>query len=80
MISKGTILVHFATSILVTQHLQDLLREAEEDRRRTLVRGATRSRSTSLTGRLAGLLHRLPRPGRRGSNAARPAGRRPAAA
>ena len=72
--------MNFATSVLVTQHLQDLLREAEEDRRRAIIRGATRPSFSSSSGRLAGLLRRLPRFGRRRSSAARPAGQRPAAA
>jgi hypothetical protein len=72
--------VHAVAALLVTQHLQDLLREAEDERRRTLVRGARRSAWVSFSGRLAGLLHRLTGSGRRGSNAARPAGSRPATA
>jgi hypothetical protein len=72
--------VHYVTAILVAEHLQDLLREAEEERRRAIIRGSTRSPSASFSGRVAGLLHRLPRLGRRDSNATRPAGSRPAAA
>ncbi|MEW5992425.1 MAG: hypothetical protein AB1736_13925 [Chloroflexota bacterium] len=68
------------TAILVAEHLQDLLREAEEDRRRAIIRRATRNPSATISGRLAGLLHRLPRLGRRDSNAARPSDPRPAAA
>jgi len=72
--------VHAVTAMLVAQHLQDLLREAEEDRRRAIIRSATRSPSATITGRLAGLLRRLPRLGRRGSDAARPSDPRPATA
>jgi hypothetical protein len=72
--------VHYVTAILVAEHLQDLLREAEEERRRAIIRGATRSPSASFSGRVAGLLHRHPRLGRRDSIATRPPGSRPAAA
>ncbi|TAJ99724.1 MAG: hypothetical protein EPO36_11760 [Chloroflexota bacterium] len=72
--------MHPVAAYIATLHLQDLLREAEEDRRRAIIRGATRSHAVTITGRLAGLLHRLPRIGRRGSTAARPSGQRPATA
>ena len=72
--------MHAVATLLVTQHLQDLLREAEDERRRTLVRGAGQSGWSTLSGRLAGLLRRLTGSVRRGSNAARPADSRPATA
>jgi len=72
--------VHAVATLLVAQHLQDLLREAEDERRRTLVRGARRSAWSAFSGRLAGFLRRLAGSVRRGSNAARPAGSRSATA
>jgi hypothetical protein len=72
--------VHAVATLLVAQHLQDLLREAEDERRRTLVRGAGHSTWSAFSGRLAGLLRRLIGSVRRGSKAARRAGSRPATA
>lgn len=71
--------MHAFATLLVAQHLQDLLREAEAERRRTLVRGARRSAWSAFSGRLAGLLRRLARQGR-GSSATRPSDPRPATA
>jgi hypothetical protein len=73
--------VHAVATLLVAEHLQDLLREAERERQHALIRGARRSAwSATSSGRLAGLLRRLTGSGRRGSNAARPNGARPATA
>jgi hypothetical protein len=72
--------VHALATLLVAQHLQDLLREAEDERRRTLVRGAGHSAWSTFSGRLTGFLRRLAGPVRHGSNAARPAGSRSATA
>ena len=72
--------MHAVATLLVAQHLQDLLREAEEERRRALVRGTRRSAWSAFSGRLAGPLRRLTGSVRRGPNAARPAGSRPATA
>ena len=72
--------MHAFATLLVAQHLQDLLREAEDERRLALVRGTRRSAWSAFSERLAGLLRRLAGVGRRGSTAARPSGPRPATA
>lgn len=72
--------MHAVATLLVAQHLQDLLREAENERRRAVTRGARRSAWSAFLGRLAGLLRRLIGSGRRGSPAARPSGSRPVTA
>ena len=65
-------------AMLVTQHLNDLLREAEEERRNALVRGARRSGWSAALGRIAGLPRRVAGAGRR--SAPRPAGANSASA
>jgi hypothetical protein len=72
--------VHFLAALLVTEHLNDLLREAEAERQSALVRGARRSAWSAFTDRLAGLLRRLAGSRRRGSVPPRPAGPNPATA
>jgi len=71
--------VHFMTSALAAQHLDDLLREAEAERQNRLARGASRSGWSAFRGRMANLLRRGTGPGRR-SSATRPTGPRTASA
>jgi len=72
--------VHAVATLLVAEHLNDLLREAEAQRRSALVRSAGRPARRPSFGRVAGLLRRLTGSGRSGSPAARPSGSRPATA
>ena len=71
--------MHFVTAALAAQHLDDLLREAEAERRSRLVRGARRSAWSAFSGRLTGLLRRVTGLGRR-SSAIRPTDPRSATA
>jgi len=70
--------VQYLVAMLAAEHLNDLLREAEAERRSALVRGARRSGWSAFTARIAGLLRRLVDLGRRGLGSGRPAGPRPA--
>ena len=72
--------MHAVALLLVADHMNDLLREAEAERRGALVRSARRPARRPFLGRLAGLLRRLTGSGRRGSPAVRPSGSRPATA
>ena len=51
--------MHAVAALLVAQHLDDLLREAEAERRAALVDGARRSAWSLFLGRVAGLVRRL---------------------
>ena len=66
-------------ALLVTQHINDLLREADIERRNALVRGARRSAWSAFSIRVRHLVRRL---GRRGSRneSGRPDSIRPASA
>jgi hypothetical protein len=68
----------YVASLLAAEHQNDLLREAEAERRAALVRGARRSAWSLFLGRVAGLLRRFAGSVRRGSAPARPADPRPA--
>lgn len=70
--------MHLVAAMLATQHLNDLLREAEAERRIALVRGARRSGWTLFLGRISALLRRLAGSVRGGAGSTRPAGPRPA--
>lgn len=72
--------MHITAAIIVAQHIEDLRREAEAERRIALGRGVRRSERRDLRVPLAGLLGRLTGSGRRTSSPARPAGARPATA
>lgn len=72
--------MHYLAALLVTEHLNDLLREAEAERRSALVRGARRFAWSAFIERPAGLLRRLVGSGRRGSVPPRPVGPSPATA
>jgi hypothetical protein len=50
--------VHAVAAMLAAQHLNDLLREAEAERRSALARGDRRSVWSALVGRLGGLRRR----------------------
>lgn len=73
--------MQYLAELLAAEHQNELLREAEAERRAALVRGARRSAWTLFLGHVAGLLRRLAGSVRRGAAAARrPAGPRPASA
>lgn len=72
--------MHVAAAILVAEHLNDLLREAEAERHSALIRGARRSGWTLFLGRLADRLRRLAGSWRRGPGATPSTGPRPATA
>ena len=71
---------HVVSAMLVAEHLGDLLREAENDRRANLVRGARRSAWDAFSDRLAGLRRRSEGDTRRDLPASTSAGTHPAAA
>lgn len=68
----------FLAPVMAAEHQNDLLREAEAERRAALVRGVHRSGWSLLLGRVAGVLRRFAGSIRRGPSAVRPAGQRPA--
>lgn len=72
--------MHVTAAVIVAQHIEDLRREAEAERRIALVRGARRSERSPFFGRLTGLLGRLTGSGRRTSSPASPSGAQPATA
>ena len=71
--------MHVVAAMLAAQHLNDLLREAETERRNALVRGARRSAWSAFRVRVRHLVRRA---GRRGthSGSGRPDSMRPASA
>lgn len=70
----------FVADLIAADHQNELLREADAERRAALVRGARRSAWSLFLGRVAGLRRRFAGSVRRGPAAPRPAGPRPAAA
>jgi len=72
--------VHYLAAAMAAQHLTDLLREAELERRASLVRGARRSPWSAFSGRLAAVLHRPAGPTPSDARSTPSTGTRPAAA
>ena len=72
--------MHQSAVILATEHLNDLLREANAERQAALVRGVRRSPWSAFSGRLAGFVRRSFGSADRGTSVTRPAGTHPAAA
>ena len=72
--------MHQSAAILATEHLNDLLREADAERQANLVRGARRSPWSAFSGRLAGFVRRPFGATARDTSVPRPAGTHPATA
>jgi hypothetical protein len=72
--------VHAVAAMLAAQHLTDLLREAEDERRIKLFQGARRSSWSAFRSRLAGRFRPSTGAARRADSSARPSDARPAAA
>ena len=72
--------MHQSAVILATEHLNDLLREANAERQAALVRGVRRSLWSAFSGRLAGFVRRPFGSTARDTSVTRPAGTHPAAA
>jgi len=71
---------HILAAMLVADHLNDLLREANDERRSALVNGARRSPWSAFAGRLAGLVGRPARATRRATPTTTSTGAHPATA
>lgn len=72
--------MHAVAVLLVAEHMNDLLREAAAERRRSLVRSSRRPGRSAFFGGLAGLLRRLTGGSRGRSTAGRSTDPRPATA
>lgn len=75
--SRKDSLVQYLTAMLAFEHLNDLLREAEAERRSALVRGARRSSWSLAVDRVGGLVRWLVDLGRRVVSGRRSVGQRP---
>ena len=70
----------YLADLLAADHQNELLREADAERRAALVRGARRSAWSLILGQLGGFIGRVAGSARGGSAAARPGDPRPASA